>query len=303
MANVGRVPYCRVRGRVLRGRIVRKLGYTVVVGVLCLVGMGVRPAVARAPVAPIRVYIFAGQSNMVGAATMAAQLPTVAPHLVGPKNLVSFFGPTTDAPRSWGPLQAPTEVWKNMFHEGFGPELSAGRALSELHPRQRIGVVKFAWNATSLAWDWDPNRSHSKYETMIDGTRLAIRKLAAKYHAPVRVSGFFWLQGESDADTSEHASSYGANLREFIAAVRADFAAPKLPFVIAQIDDVRKYHPVLLPHSRVVRAQQARVAREDPRTFLVRTDGLGHNPVSPIHFSSEGTVDLGGRFVQRRFGL
>ena len=281
----------------------RKLGYAVVVAVLCLFGMGVRPAVARAPVAPVRLYVFAGQSNMVGAATMAAQLPTIAPKLQVPKNLVSFWGPTTDAPRSWAPLQAPTEVWKNMFHEGFGPELSAGRALSELHPGQRIGIVKFAWNATSLAWDWDPNRSHSKYQAMIDGTRRAMRRLAAKHHAPVRVSGFFWLQGESDADTAEHASSYGASLREFIASVRADLSAPKLPFVIAQIDDVRKYHPVLLPHSRTIRSQQARVARADPHAFLVRTDGLGHNPVSPVHFSSKGTVDLGRRFVQRRFGI
>ncbi len=281
----------------------RKLGYAFVIGVLCLVGLGVRPAVARAPVAPVNVYVFAGQSNMVGAATMAAQLPTVAPALQVPKSLVSFWGPTTDAPRSWAPLQAPTEVWKNMFHEGFGPELSAGRALSALHPKQKIGIVKFAWNATSLAWDWDPNRSHSKYETMIHGTRRAMQRLGAKYDAPVRVAGFFWLQGESDADTAEHASSYGNSLREFIAAVRADLRAPKLPFVIAQIDDVRKYHPVLLRHSGIVRAEQARVARADPRAFLVRTEGLGHNPVSPVHFSTEGTVELGRRFVQRRFGL
>jgi hypothetical protein len=263
----------------------------------------VRPAVARAPVAPLRLYVFAGQSNMVGAATMAAQLPTIAPKLQVPNSRVSFWGPTTDAPRSWAPLQAPTEVWKNMFHEGFGPELSAGRALGDLHQGERIGVVKFAWNATSLAWDWDPNRSHSKYETMIRGTQKAIQKLAARLHAPVRVAGFFWMQGESVADTEEHAKSYGTNLREFIAAVRADLRAPKLPFVMAQIDDVRKYHPLLLPHSRIVRAEQARVARADPHAFLVRTEGLGHNPVSPIHFSSEGTIDLGRRFVQRRFGL
>jgi hypothetical protein len=282
---------------------VRKLRYSVVIGVLCMLLVSVRPAVAHAPVAPVRVYVFAGQSNMVGAATMAAQLPTIAPALQVPKSLVSFWGPTTDAPRSWAPLQAPTEVWKNMFHEGFGPELSAGRALSVLHPNRRIGVVKFAWNATSLAWDWDPNRSHSKYESLIRGTRRAMQKLSANLHAPTYVAGFFWMQGESDADTEEHATSYGANLREFIASVRADLHAPKLPFVIAQIDDVRKYHPVLLPHSKIVRAEQVRVARDDPYAFLVRTEGLGHNPVSPVHFSSEGTVDLGRRFVQRRFGL
>jgi hypothetical protein len=282
---------------------VRKLRVTLIVGVLCLFGLGVRPAVAKAPVAPIRVYVFAGQSNMVGAATMAAQLPIVAPALQVPKNAVSFWGPTTDAPRSWAPLQAPTEVWKNIFREGFGPELSAGRKLAELHPGWRIGVAKFAWNATSLYWDWDPNRTHSKYDLMIGGVRHAMTKLSVKLKAPVRLGGFFWMQGESDADSYEHATSYGASLKEFIASVRADLRAPNLPFVIGQIDDVRKYHPVLLPYSKIVRAEQVRVARADPHAFLVRTDGLGHTAASPIHFNSKGTIELGRRFVQRSFGL
>ena len=281
----------------------RRLRVTLVVGVLCLLALGVRPAVARAPVAPVAVYIFAGQSNMVGAATMALQVPLVAPELQVPKSAVTFWGPTTDSPRSWAPLQAPTEVWKNMFHQGFGPELSAGRALSELHPGWRIGIVKFAWNATSLYWDWDPNRVHSKYDAMIDGTRYAIRKLAARLKAPVRVGGFFWMQGESDSNTYAHATSYAANLRELIASVRADLRAPKLPFVIGQIDDVRKYYPVVLPYSHIVRAEQMRVAKTDPHTFLVPTDGLTHAAASRVHFSSEGTIDLGRRFVQRRFGL
>jgi hypothetical protein len=240
---------------------------------------------------------------MVGAATMAAQLPVVAPALQVPKNAVSFWGPTTDAPRQWAPLQAPTEVWKNIFHQGFGPELSAGRALAGVHPRSRIAVVKFAWNATSLYWDWDPNRAHSKYDAMVRGTRHAMKKLAAKMKAPVRIAGFFWMQGESDANTYEHATSYGASLKEFIASVRADLRAPKLPFVMGQIDDVRKYHPMLLPYSHIVRAEQARVARADRRTFLVKTDGLAHTSTSPVHFNSEGTIELGRRFVQRSFGL
>ncbi len=281
----------------------RKVRVVLIVGVLSLIGFGVRPAVAKAPVAPVRLYVFAGQSNMVGAATMAAQLPVVAPALQVPTNAVSFWGPTTDSPRQWAPLQAPTEVWKNMFREGFGPELSAGRALLDLHPRARIGVVKFAWNATSLHWDWDPNRTNSTYDAMIRGTRFAMKKLAAKMKAPVRVEGFFWMQGESDADSYEHATSYAESLKEFIASVRADLRAPDMPFVIGQIDDVRKYHPVLLPYSHIVRTQQERVARADPRAFLVRTEGLGHTTASRVHFNTDGTVELGRRFVQRRFGL
>ena len=277
----------------------RKLRVTALVGVLCMLGLGVRPAVAKAPVSPVLVYVFAGQSNMVGAATMAAQLPVDRAGAAGAEERGARSGARPPTRRGGGRrCKPPTEVWKNIFHEGFGPELSAGRALAELHPHSRIAIVKFAWNATSLYWDWDPNRTHSKYEAMISGTRHAIAKLAAKMKAPVRIAGFFWMQGESDANTYDHATSYGASLKEFIASVRADFRSPNLPFVIGQIDDVRKYHPVLLPYSKFVRAEQARVARADRHAFLVKTDGLEHAAASPVHFSTEGTIDLGRRFVQ-----
>jgi hypothetical protein len=272
----------------------------IVVAALCAVGFGVRPAVA---LAPIRVYVFAGQSNMVGAATMAAQVPTVAPLLVVPKNSVLFWGPTTDSPRSWVPLQPPTEIWKNMFMGGFGPELSAGRSIAALHPGQHVAIMKFAWNATSLHNDWNPNRSHGLYESMVTEARIAMRKLATSSKRPLRLSGFFWMQGESDADSRSHAQEYGSNLQQFISSVRSDFHAPKLPFVMGQIDDVRRYYPVLLPYSRMVRAEQARIARADPYAFLVPTGGLDHNLVSPIHFNTRGTVELGYRFVRRSFGL
>jgi carbohydrate esterase-like sialic acid-specific acetylesterase len=267
---------------------------------LSVLGAGVRPASSAVP---IRVYIFAGQSNMTGAATMAAQLPTVAPDLQVPKNLVSFWGPTTDSPRQWAPLQAPTEVWKNIFREGFGPELSAGRSLMALHPGSRIAVLKFAWNATSLHWDWNPKRAHSLYETSMVRAKVAMQKLAAQTGRPLRISGFFWMQGESDSDTLRHATAYGRNLETFISSVRRDLHAPGLPFVIGQIDDVRKYHPVSLRFSAIVRAEQRRVAEADPHAFLVSTKGLGHNPVSRVHFNSEGTVELGRRFVRKAFGL
>jgi hypothetical protein len=280
--------------------VVRRFGILVVVGCLMVSGLAVRPATAADPV---RVYIFAGQSNMTGAATMASQLPMIAPELQIPKRTITFWGPTSDAPRQWGPLQAPTEIWKNSFREGFGPELSAGRALWSLHKSSHIAVLKFSWNATNLHWDWDPDRSQGLYEKMLIGARRAMQKLAASTKRPLRISGFFWMQGESDSDTASHAREYGWNLQRFIRSVRTDLHARNLPFVIGQIDDIRRYYPLSYAHSRTVRAAQRRVAKGDPHAFLVSTDGLGHHPLSPVHYSSRGTVDLGRRFVQKSFGL
>jgi hypothetical protein len=49
--------------------------------------------------------------------------------------------------------------------------------------------------------------------------------------------------------------------------------------------------------------QQWKVAHADPDTFLVPTTGLARNALSPVHFSTEGTVDLGRRFVRPGFRL
>jgi hypothetical protein len=137
---------------------------------------------------------------------------------------------------------------------------------------------------------------------MLVRTRAAMRSLASLSHARVRLSGFFWMQGEWDTDTRAHASAYRANLARLIARVRTDLDAPRLPFVIGRIRDIRTFNPNR-PFSDVVRAAQAGAADTDPNAFLVSTDGLSLDPRSRIHFDTHGTVGLGERFAQRRFGL
>lgn len=250
---------------------------------------------------PIRVYIFAGQSNMVGSGTASSQLPGVDPRLTKPTPNVSFWGPTTDSPSRWGPLEAPTVIMQAMSHHGFGPEVSAAAKLAGLHPNTRIAVIKFAWSATNLHTQWSPQH-HSLYPRMLDQVRFSLGKLRAQTGLPTKIAGFFWLQGESDSDTRAHATAYGKNLTRFIGALRQDLHVRNMPFVIGRIDDARRYEPGL-PYTYIVRAQQASVARHVRYTHLVSTDGLQHSLVSKIHLATRGVVDLGRRFVQSGFGL
>lgn len=276
----------------------RKLGVVVVVAVLCSAAFAVRPAAGRETVP---VYVFAGQSNMTGAATIAGELATVAPQLQLPSGKILFYGPTTDLRRRWGPLQAPNEVIQNMFRAGFGPELSAGRKLLALHPGSRVAILKYAWNATSLHRDWDPKRKHSLYRAMLANARVAIERLESSHKVDARIAGFFWMQGESDSNKAVHAKAYRKNLTSFLKIVRRDFGS-RLPVVIGRVANLRKYRP-FFPNSHIVRKAQHDVAAADPYTWLVDTDGLEHSPFSPIHYSTKGTVQLGERFVQKRFGL
>lgn len=275
------------------------MGSIVVVAALVALGLLARPAGGGET---IRVYLFAGQSNMTGAATMAAELPAVAPQLQMPSRDVLFWGPTSDVRRRWAPLQPPNEVLQNMFRAGFGPELSAGRRLDALHPHSRIAILKYAWNATSLYRDWDPGRERGIYRAMVASARTAVQRLEATYRVRAKISGFFWMQGESDSDKLVHARAYRSKLAHLIKSVRRDFRSPRLPVVIGRVANLKQYPP-FFANSHIVRKAQHDVAGADPYTWLVSTDGIEHSPFSPIHYSTRGTLELGKRFVQKRFGL
>lgn len=247
---------------------------------------------------PIRVYVFAGQSNMVGKDALASDLPRFAPSALVASPEVIFWGPIADFPMSWGPLKAPTEIVQPRSHQGFGPEIGAGQMLARRHSDSTIAIVKHAVSGTSLYRDWDPRRPGGLYRQLISRVRAAVGDLRRTRMAPVRLAGFFWMQGEADSDHRKAAEAYETNLSSFVRAVRKDLGAPSLPFAVGRIADLRKESRAHFQYSRLVRQAQADVARDVPRTYLVSTDGL-ERAAARIHFSSRGTYELGRRFVQR----
>lgn len=266
---------------------------------LCFAGP--LPSIARAD-APIRVYVFAGQANMVGADAAASDLATIAPGAAVPASNVLFWGPFADFPMSWGPLEAPTEILQARTHQGFGPEISAARLLARKHPDSTVAIVKLASSGTSLYRSWDPSRRAGLYRQMISRVRSAVSKLRATRQAPVRFGGLFWMQGESDSERFASAAAYDDNLASFIRSVREDLGAPRLPVVIGRIRDLRRDVRARYQFSDVVRQAQAEVTRTVPNTYLVSTEGLPRS-VGRVHFNSRGTYELGQRFVDPQFPL
>lgn len=284
----------------LLSRLSRILGFVVVAVAVVVPLAGLNDAEAAGP---IRVYVFAGQSNMVGAAANTAELRAIEPTAALSNENVEFWGPTSDDPRGWTPLQAPTEIVQPTSHNGFGPEIGAAQLLVRRHPGATIAIVKLAANGTSLHRHWDPARADGLYRALIERVRQATSSLRETTGRPTKLAGFFWMQGESDAARLTDARPYGQRLTSFIKAVRTDLRAPALTFVVGRIQDLRKFSPRLGRYSDVVRAEQARVARKLRNVFLVSTDGLERDWLSPIHFSSRGTLELGRRFVPKSIPL
>src|SRR5690349_5184300 len=79
-------------------------------------------------------FIFAGQSNAVGASTSPDELTGNLANFLAQQYNVLFYGPNHETLiKTWGPLQPPTETAQAITgppgNTGFGPELSAGRDL------------------------------------------------------------------------------------------------------------------------------------------------------------------------------
>jgi hypothetical protein len=245
---------------------------------------------------PIRLYVFAGQSNMVGYAAESAELATVDPSLTAPSAAVRFWGPTDDYASRWATLQAPTEIVEAVHHEGFGPEISAAALLAAHHPQTTVAVVKLARGGTDLAYDWNPSNPVGLYHLLITRVITAQRSLQQETNSAVRISGFFWMQGETDSAFRLSASMYARNLAAFIEAARRDLRAPRMPFVIGRVPDMARFDAGVR-FSGFVRSGEARVAHTEPYTYLVSTDGLEHDAASRVHFDTRGIVDLGRRLV------
>lgn len=255
-------------------------------------------SVARADSAPVPadVFILAGQSNMEGRAHRR-DLPA---DLAASREDILFFHSDR-----WGPL-APGSSARPAPPDGFGPEISFGRALARRWPGdRRIAILKHAVGGTSLAQDWRVPDGRL-LASLIAKAKLAVAELKARGYAP-RIRAFVWMQGERDANSLEDAARYQERLRDFIGFVRSALDVPQLPFVIGRCTP-RSIPP--RPGADLVREAQAGVARTVRGVTLVDTDDLSlfeeHRPDGTpvaVHFDAPSLVTLGERFADAVINL
>ncbi|MBV9662618.1 MAG: hypothetical protein JOZ37_01535, partial [Actinobacteria bacterium] len=172
-----------------------------------------------------------------------------------------------------------------------GPEVSALRRLADKLHRPVLGV-KVAENATSLAVDWNPASPNGYYAQMRSVVSDALLARVKGEGLP-EVAGFFWMQGEEDAQTAPTAEAYSANLNRLITQVRTDFSADRLPFVIGRI---RVNNPATEVGNNLVRAAQNQAATRTPNVRTVSTDDLTRIS-DQLHFDGPALVTLGNRFA------
>lgn len=239
-----------------------------------------------APAAPtaaekVKVFIFAGQSNMVGRSN---------PKLLPEEYRQPLPNVRLYADGAWRELGGPLR----SRQDGIGPEVAAARLLSATFPEENIVLVKTSVGGTNLHTQWNPQLKNSLYARMLKDVQTATEGKEAE------IVAMFWAQGGGDSKTEAGAKAYGKNLAAFIAQARRDFGHAELPFIFsATLWDpaVPPVSPGKYPYMAAVEKGKTEVAKTVPHTATVSTARLTRIP-NDGHYDTSGTLEFGRRFFE-----
>ncbi len=221
----------------------------------------------------MRVFIFAGQSNMVGSDSKIEDVVRFPPFvgLDRPQENVRFsycLGREDKvASDGWEPLRPVYNV--------VGPELSFAHEVTR-HIKAPIAIIKIAAGGTHLGGDWNPDKpsGFKLYPLALEQIRSSLALLdqqGVKY----RIEGFMWHQGENDMFESDYMANYGKNLKNFITCWRRDLKSPDLRFYIGELCTKTIWGMDLRPRMYAISLGQKEVTDADPLAHYVPTNHVG----------------------------
>lgn len=260
---------------------------TAIYCVSCVISLALTTVPATAAT---KVFLLAGQSNMNGIGHGRELIGTPLEKYHDPQPGVKIWN---NGSRQWAELSS--------YSDGdcFGPEVSFGYEMHAAFPNDDIYLVKWAYGGTNLYADWKPaNGGGWCYNSFKMTAMAALQNLDAAHLSP-SVAGMLWMQGEGDAANSTSANAYQQNLIDFIAAVRTDpqfsFNSPDMPFVLGRI--IQGYGTS--GDNATVRTAQMTVPTLVEHTMCINTDDLQVSPEIPLHFGTQGQIELGIRFADK----
>ena len=221
----------------------------------------------------LRVFIFAGQSNMVGSDSKVKDIKRFPPFegLEAPQSkvLFSYCIGRQNKIRSngWVALQHVNNV--------VGPELSFARKVTQ-HIKAPIAIIKCAAGGTHLGGDWNPDDpiGFKMYPLTLDLIKSSLADLD-KRGIKYRMEGFMWHQGENDMFEKDYMPNYGGNLKNFLSKWRRDLGASKLKFYIGELCTKTIWGMDLRPRMYAISLGQRAVTGVDPRAEYIPTAQVG----------------------------
>ena len=216
----------------------------------------------------VKVFILAGQSNMVGRGWYDKGQEEKIGGVGSLREQVNQdpenYGYLVDDDGKWREIETMKFWWnragssdglramKSNLTVGLGsgpdciaPEFGFGWMLHRHYGDQPVLLIKTAWGGKSLQIDFcspsaaarRDNRIGPYYLLMMEQVHQALDHLET--HFPefkgkgYEIAGFGWHQGYNDMLSKPSDEAYEQNLVDFIRDIRAEFGKPKLPFSIA----------------------------------------------------------------------
>jgi hypothetical protein len=254
---------------------------------------------ADADTKTVRVFIFAGQSNMEGADSKVKDIQRFPPFagLDTPQEKVLFAynigRETKRTSDGWVALQPVGKM--------VGPELSFARRVSQ-NIEAPLAIIKCAAGGTTLGGDWNPDApsGFKLYPLALQLIQSALSELDRK-NVAYRIEGFMWHQGENDMFSKEFKPNYGANLKNFLAAWRRDLKTPGLNFYIGELCTKTIWGMDNRENMYAIRAGQKAVTDADTLAEYIPTS---HNAVEigggaglHYHYGTLGQLEHGVNYA------
>ncbi|WP_299880242.1 sialate O-acetylesterase [uncultured Cocleimonas sp.] len=222
-----------------------------------------------------RVYILAGQSNMMGKGK-THQLPVFLKRQ--PSNVEFYY-------------QGRKRQLAKFSH--FGPEVSFAHAISRAFPNDKHIIIKHVATGSSIN-QWLPGSGLFAGLLRQRGfVKVGTQTNNLSNLANTKVDAVIWMQGERDARSESNAYNYESNLKRFITGVRRQLDSPRSVFIMGEVNPE---DPAFFMLDTVQQAQ-VNTQRTLPGVKLVSTNGLG-KIYDHVHYDTQGQLELGKRFAR-----
>ena len=247
----------------------------------------------------LRVFIFAGQSNMVGSDSKVTDIKRFPPFTgldtSQDKVLFSYNIGREEklTSKGWVALQPVDGV--------VGPELSFARRVS-----QNIGVpsaiIKCAAGGTTLGGDWNPNEpsGFKLYPLALQLIHSSLAELDRK-NVAYQIEGFMWHQGENDMFNEAFKANYATNLKNFLTSWRRDLKTPDLKFYIGELCTKTIWGMDNRENMYAIRAGQKAVTDADPLAEYIPTSHdaveIGGGEGLHYHYGTLGQLEHGVNYA------
>lgn len=204
----------------------------------------------------LKVFILAGQSNMVGSGVVKAdpnrnQGKGSLEYIVKHEASAEKYAHLVDKTGAWKPRD---DVWISYFEQcgplnvgygananSIGPELGFGCVVGD-HFDEPVLLIKVAWGGKAIGSEFRPPSAGGEvgesYTALFAEVKRVLKDLDTLFpklkYDEVELVGFGWHQGWNDRVNQAFNDAYEENLSCFIRDARKELGKPHLPFVIAE---------------------------------------------------------------------